>query len=216
MVTTAVIFDAFGTIVRIGQRTSPYAKLFREARRQGRLIGPDATRIAMTANIGLDELASRLEIKLASSLRDELHRGLDLELSSIGLYPDALEGIARLRDAGMKVGICSNLTKPYGPVVRELFPNLDGYAFSYEIGVMKPEKEIYTSLCKQMNVEPGHGFHDAGDRILMIGDSQRCDRDGPRAVGIMGFHLDRMGHGKIRDLVQFARLVIDQGVSRSV
>lgn len=210
--TIAVFFDAFGTIVSIGQRANPYTKLFQEGRRQGRTIGPDTTRIAMTADVGLDELASRLEIKLTASLRDQLHQRLDQELSSIELYPDALESIARLRDAGVRVGVCSNLAMPYGPVVRELLPNLDGYAFSYELGVMKPEKEIYTFLCKQIGVEPGHGFHDGGDRIFMIGDSQRCDRDGPRAAGIMGFHLDRRGQGGIRDLLQFAQLVIDQVV----
>lgn len=39
----------------------------------------------------------------------------------------------------------------------------------------------------------------------MIGDSKRCDRDGPRSVGIMGFHLDRTGRGSLNDLVQFAK-----------
>ncbi|WP_186511846.1 hypothetical protein [Pseudomonas marginalis] len=43
----------------------------------------------------------------------------------------------------------------------------------------------------------------------MIGDSIRCDRDGPRAVGIMGHHLDRKGGVRITDLSQFAKLIAD-------
>lgn len=43
----------------------------------------------------------------------------------------------------------------------------------------------------------------------MIGDSKRCDRDGLRSVGIMGFHLDRTGRGSLNDLVQFADLLRD-------
>lgn len=38
----------------------------------------------------------------------------------------------------------------------------------------------------------------------------RCDRDGPRTAGIMGFHLDRTGRAKITNLVEFAQLVVDQ------
>lgn len=32
---SAAVFDAFGTIFRIRQRTNPYGALFREGRRQG-------------------------------------------------------------------------------------------------------------------------------------------------------------------------------------
>lgn len=44
----------------------------------------------------------------------------------------------------------------------------------------------------------------------MIGDSPRCDRDGPRVVGNKGFHLDRSGADAIRDVVRFAELVAKQ------
>lgn len=42
----------------------------------------------------------------------------------------------------------------------------------------------------------------------MIGDSQNCDQDGPRALGIAGFYLDRTGRGKIHDLIEFAEMVV--------
>lgn len=210
---SAVIFDVFGTIARIGQRTSPYRGLFRESLRNGRALSPDMTRMAMTTDLPFDGLADRLGVELTPWKRDELNRALQLELLSIGPYPDAVEAISRLQRAGLKTGLCSNLAAPYGAVVRKLFPDLDAYAFSYELGVMKPDPIIYQSVCNQMNVESGSYFGEKTGRVMMIGDSQRCDRDGPRAAGIMGFHLNRMRPGPIRDLAEFAELVIERGVA---
>ncbi|WP_458130267.1 HAD family hydrolase [Pseudomonas sp. Z2-11] len=209
---TGVVFDAFGSIVRINDRTSPYVVLFREGRRQGVPISPGLPGLAMTTNLSFVELASRLGIVLSSSKRKELNRALEQELSSIKAYPDAIEAVSRLQNAGIKLGICSNLAAPYGPIVRRLFPEMDGYAFSFELGIMKPEPAIYRSICNQMGVVPGYFFDLKTERVVMIGDSQRCDRDGPRKVGISGLHLDRTGRGQIQDLTQFAQFVIEHGI----
>ena len=205
-----IIFDAFGTILQISRRTNPYLLLFREARRQGRILAPDKIAGAMTMDLSLDEFGAHLGVTLCSSLRKELNRALELELSSIRPYPDALEAIKLLQKSGCQLGVCSNLAAPYGRVVRELFPKMDGYAFSYEQGIMKPDPKIYLSICNQIGVEPGHYFGGEKACVMMIGDSPKCDRDGPRAVGIMGLLLSRIGAGKIRDITQFAQLVIDQ------
>jgi len=45
--------------------------------------------------------------------------------------------------------------------------------------------------------------------VMMIGDSKKCDQDGPRQVGIMGYHLDRSRGGRFGDLLEFARFVTD-------
>ena len=207
---SGVIFDAFGTILRIDQRTNPYLQLFREGRRQGCSLGPEAIHQAMTMDLSLDDFAARLGIMLSPRSREELNRALQLELDSTTPYGDALKCIALLQGAGVQVGICSNLAAPFGRIVEELFPKMDGYAFSFKLGIMKPDPAIYHAVCSQMNVSPGHNFSAGQGRVLMIGDSQRCDRDAPRAIGIMGLHLDRTGRGRISDLAQFAQLVIDQ------
>lgn len=208
----AVVLDAFGTIVRINRRMNPYQELIREGRRQGCDLESKGTQFLMTTNLSLVEAASQLGISLSPAKREELSRALELELASIEAFPDALEGISRLQDAGLKLGICSNLASPYGPVVKELFPNLDGYAFSYEVGAMKPDPIIYKTICNRLEVEPGHVFGGERGRVVMIGDSKRCDQDGPRTIGMMGFHLDRVGQGPVRDLAQFAKLVIDRNL----
>lgn len=209
---SGVIFDAFGTVVRIGERTNPYRELLKHGRRQGMSFDPAAFHIAMTMNLSFLELASHLGIVLSPSKREELIQALEVELSSITPFADALVAIQQLKEAGLKVGICSNLASPYVPVVRQFFPDMDGYSFSCELGVMKPNPAIYKSVCNQMCVVPGHLFSLETGRVVMIGDSRKCDRDCPRTVGISGLHLDRTGRGQIQDLAQFVKIVIGQGI----
>ena len=209
---SAVVFDAYGTVVRIGQRTNPYGALFKEGRRQGLALTSDSTHFVMTANLSFDQVADHLGIELSSSKRAEMNDALGEELASIEPYPDALEVIDRLQEAGLLIGICSNLAQPYGPVIRKAFPHVQCHAFSYELGVMKPDPRIYLHICREMGVDARHAeIQRAREkaRVVMIGDSRKCDRDGPRAVGIVGHHLDRSGQGHISDLVQFANLVTD-------
>ncbi|WP_449100753.1 HAD family hydrolase [Pseudomonas veronii] len=207
---SAIVFDAFGTIVRIRRRTSPYLQLMREGRRQGLSITPESTHFAMTANLPFAGIADYLGISLSASKRIELSEALEKELSSIEPYPDAIRAIAELKDSDILVAVCSNLAQPYGPVVKELFPNIKHHAFSFELGVTKPDPHIYRFICGQMGVDPGHCFDAEKGQVLMIGDSPKCDRDGPRAAGIMGHLLRRDGHGPITDLTQFAQLLLDR------
>ena len=209
---SAVILDAFGTIVRIARRTNPYAALLREGRRQGLVLNPDSTHVVMTANLSFDQIADHLGIELSSSKRVEMQDALGQELASIEPYPDALEGIDRLQEAGVVIGICSNLAQPYGPVIRKIFPRVQLHALSYELGLMKPNPSIYLAICREMGLEIQHVKPEtdpARSRVVMIGDSRKCDRDGPTAVGIQGYHLDRSGMGQISDLMQFAHMITD-------
>ncbi|WP_262384440.1 HAD family hydrolase [Pseudomonas fragi] len=65
---------------------------------------------------------------------------------------------------------------PYGAAVDRIFPGLDAYGYSYSVGVLKPHPSIYCSVLDQLAIEPS--------KVWMIGDSPRCDRDGPTAQGI--------------------------------
>lgn len=40
---------------------------------------------------------------------------------------------------------------------------------------MNPEPAIYLTICHQMGVAPGHFFSLETGRVVMIGDSRRCD-----------------------------------------
>ncbi len=63
MKTSAVIFDAFGTLVEIQQPTHPFRQLLREGRRQGRLPRADDIRTIMTRCLSQAEAALAFGIK---------------------------------------------------------------------------------------------------------------------------------------------------------
>lgn len=205
-----VVFDAFGTILKIEAGVHPYRQLLREGRIQGRRPKPDDAHQIMTLNLDLAEAAEHFGIKMETADLQRLTASLDAEVAGIQPYEDAIEAIALLRQQGIQIGVCSNLAKPYGAAIMCLFPGLDGYAFSYEEGVTKPHPAIYRSICQKLGVAPGDYFGTNAIQVAMIGDSVKCDRDGPRGVGMMGFHLDRSGKGDFADLVRFAQLVIEE------
>ncbi len=205
---SAVIFDAFGTVIDIERRAHPYRMLLREGARQGRRASAADLKTLMTTDASLPEAAELLKIRLTAVHRKVILDALETELASMVVYPDATLAIEMLLDAGMRVGICSNLSQAYGSPLRALLPQVSAFALSYQLGVMKPDPEIYQSMCYTLGVRPDHDWIQGTSTIWMVGDSPRCDRDGPRALGIRGYHLARGKHGAIRDLVHFASLLL--------
>jgi len=201
-----VIFDVFGTLIRVEERRNPYLQLLKYGRSQG--ISPCAKhlQLLMTRELDWAEAANDLGIRAGYVKLHGFARLLQEELASMTLYEDAQQAIELLQPAGVKIALCSNLASGYGPAVRTILPGLDAYGFSYEIGVTKPNPVIYQSVCRDLGVQPGQQMY--GDRIVMIGDSIRCDRDGARAAGVGGFHLSRTGRGDFSNLVEFAEAVL--------
>lgn len=141
-------------------------------------------------------------IKLSSTQLTELQNCLELELESITLLEDALPALALLRHHQIKNGVCSNLGGPYCSVARDLLPGLDGCALSAEVSLMKPDPAMYQHICTQLEVAPSQLPGSNAPHVLMIGDSRRCDADGPRAAGLEGYHLDRSGAGRFSNLLK--------------
>ena len=201
--TAAVIFDLFGTLLQIRNRQNPYRRLLRLGSQQGRAASPDDIRWIMTHDHGIEGTAAEFGIKLSSSQLAELQTALELELESITLFEDALPALALLRHHQIRIGVCSNLGGPYCSAARNLLPGLDGYALSAEVGLMKPDVAMYQHICTQIEVAPSQLPGSNAPHVLMIGDSRRCDADGPRVAGIEGYHLDRSGAGRFCDLLEF-------------
>lgn len=61
----------------------------------------------------------------------------------------------------------------------------DGYAWSYELGAIKPEVEIYQHVLDQLDC--------GAEKVAMIGDTLEADVLGPAKLGMAGFHLVRYG-----------------------
>lgn len=208
MLPSAIILDAFGTVIEIKHRTNPYQMLLRDGARQGRTPTARDLHTLMTTDCTIGQAADMLSIPISASRREAIQDALDKELTSLEPFSDALEAIEMLSDSGIRIGVCSNLAAPFGPGLKQCFPRVDGFALSYELGVMKPHPHIYEVMCGSLDVQPGRDWLQGSSSVLMIGDSPKCDRDGPRVVGISGFLLERARGAAIPDLLHFARMVL--------
>lgn len=200
----AVVFDAFGTLLRIGTRKQPYLQLMKLVREAGRSPQADDARTLMTQELGLAAAAEYFQTPLPLSSLAKLEKDLQEELGSISLYSDALAALGLLREARIKIAVCSNLAAPYAVPAKLLLPGLDAYCWSFAAGAIKPEQKIYTQVSQLLDIPPSD--------LAMIGDTLEADCLGPRRYGIRGFHLARNGEqsaDSFADLESFARFVAD-------
>lgn len=179
----AVVFDAYGTLVRIRDRRRPFRALVELGRRQGRQPRPDDARRIMTAPLGLSEAARLLGIDLPKATLAGLEADVQAELASVELFPDALPAIALLRGASMRLALCSNLAAPYAAPLRALLPELDVWALSFEVGLLKPDPGMYRWVCGRLGLAPGE--------VLMLGDTLEHDCLGARRQGLRALHVVR-------------------------
>ncbi len=66
-----------------------------------------------------------------------------------------------LRHAGLKTGILSNLPRTLGESLRAepgFLDHFDQVTFSYELGVIKPEPEIYHHAIQRLGIEPAQAL----------------------------------------------------------
>ena len=198
----AAIFDAFGTLVKIGVGTHPYRKILKIGIEQGRRPKVTDAEDLLSRPMDLRQAADFFGIFVEAKIMNQLERGLNEELANIQPYSDGLDAVAALQSAGIKVAVCSNLAQPYASAIERLYPTLDGYAYSFAIGAIKPSLKIYQRVTQLVGVRP--------DEAWMIGDSQRCDCDGPNSFGMRGFYLERKGEGAYKTLSTFAEKMLSK------
>ncbi|WP_338923784.1 HAD family hydrolase (plasmid) [Pseudomonas silesiensis] len=195
-----VIFDAFGTLVQIHEGRHPFRQILKLGIEQGRRPRADDAKVLMTNPWGLAEAARQLGITIKPGMLETIQDQLDAELELISAYPDGLEAVSLLQEAGFKVAVCSNLAQPYAAAIERLYPSLDGYSYSFEAGVVKPDFKIYQDACTKLALQPV--------MVDMVGDSQRCDQAGPTEFGMRGWYLDRVGESSLKDLESFAKMLV--------
>lgn len=196
MPVTTAIFDAFGTLLRIREGTHPYRRILTLGIEQGRRPQANDAEVLMSAPMDLKESADFFGIQVKPHVMDQLEADLHNELASIEAYQDGIAAVAALQRAGIKVVVCSNLAQPYASAIKRLYPTLDGYSLSFSVGAIKPSSKIYKHATQSVHALPNEAW--------MIGDSKRCDCDGPIEFGMQGFYLDREGRGGYTTLYTFA------------
>jgi FMN phosphatase YigB (HAD superfamily) len=190
-----VVFDAFGTLVEITDKRRPYVKLVDRLRQTGR--EPDAECVArlMTAPVALGGVGRALGVEVSSSEIADLELDLYAELASVRLFPDVAPTLSALRARGMRLALCSNLAAPYAVPLKLLLPfQLDAYAWSFEVGAVKPDRAIFQWVCSKLECSP--------HEVLMVGDTIEADHAGPRAIGMHALHLSREHESTVAESIR--------------
>lgn len=176
-VTRAVAFDAFGTLVHIGRKRHPFERLVRQARDQAQTLPSP-----MAQPIGLADYAAALGLPHPDA---ELAM-LDQELATIALYPDTLDALRRVREQGVRIAVASNLALPYAAPLKAILGDLvDIWHFSFDAGVIKPDRAFYVGLTARLECE--------ASELLMVGDTWRDDIVGAVEAGSRARWIDREG-----------------------
>ncbi|MBU3847071.1 MAG: HAD-IA family hydrolase [Candidatus Acinetobacter avistercoris] len=190
----AVVFDVFGTLIEIQNSQSPYKKMMKWLKQQGRKPQPNDAAMIMSLDGNFETLASYFGYQLPSTLLEEMNNALQHDLKHMRAFDDSIPMLLELRKLGYKLAVCSNAATPYGERVQHLLPPLDAYAWSFKVGANKPDPTIYRYFLNQLKCQP--------NEVLFIGDTQLADVDGPKKLGMSAQIIHRKNGESLLDVLQ--------------
>lgn len=94
------------------------------------------------------------------------------------LHPEILPMLQQLKNSGIKIGLISNCFSEEVKAIREseLFPFFDAPCLSYELGMQKPDFDIFKHCVEWLHVEPGE--------CLYVGDGGSMELETARELGM--------------------------------
>jgi putative hydrolase of the HAD superfamily len=104
------------------------------------------------------------------------------------LFDDALPCVDALKERGLLVGLITNNESVHqrAKIAKVGLEGLfDAVVISGEVGVSKPDAEIFAHACALLDVAASDAMH--------VGDNRYADAEGAVAAGLRGVWLDRRG-----------------------
>lgn len=94
------------------------------------------------------------------------------------LHPEIVPMFSALKEKGMRIGLISNCFSEEAQVIREsrLAPYFDAICLSYELGMCKPEPEIYKVCVDRLGAAP--------KECLYVGDGGSSELEAARECGM--------------------------------
>jgi putative hydrolase of the HAD superfamily len=140
----------------------------------------------------LDCVAPGASTRVTGSRMDALLRGYadPVLRRPPALCPGAAEAVPTLAGRGVRLGVISNTGRTPGVVLRRflerhgLLRHFEVVTFSDELGLRKPEAEIFRRTLAKLGPELGLEPHE----VAHIGDNPQADVEGARAVGMRTVH----------------------------
>lgn len=225
-----MLFDAFGTLITLQK---PVRALVAGLAEVGAPNPPSAVASALLTEVAYyrrKQDTGRDAASLAQLRREcgEIFRSIlpnppsaadatRVLLESLRYQPfdDAPPALARLREAGIRVGVVSNFDVSLTEVLDDtgLGPFVDVTVASAVVGSRKPDPAIFTVALERLGVDPSEALH--------CGDRRDEDGDGAQAAGIRPVLVVREddpeadtdgGHGftVVSSLAEVADLAIEE------
>ncbi len=188
----AVVFDFFGTLTHAVRRGPAHAHI-------ARWLGCDPAALtaaldqsfAARARGGLGSPAKALRRVIESAgahpSEDRLAAALSARLAAVRadtrVRPEAGPVLSMVRELGLRTAVvsdcCHELPQflPTLPIARQL----DTCVYSIDLGVCKPDPEMYLTACRRLAVSP--------EQCLYVGDGGSRELSGARAVGMTAVRL---------------------------
>lgn len=189
-----IIFDAFGTLVKIKPGRSPYRKLMIWLKENGKKPHLNDAKFIMSNNVNIQQLAALFGYAIPIQLLNEIQDDFREELKTIELYEDTVSTLKNLKEHGYKIALCSNLARPYGEQLKRLIPDLfDFIVFSYEVSLIKPEQQIYEMIQTHFNCDMAE--------MLFIGDHPILDVEKPISLGMSARLIQRHNEQHLSDIM---------------
>ncbi len=113
------------------------------------------------------------------------------------IYPEIEGALAELDRMGLALGLISNWDERLPRLLDGLglSARLAAVVYSQEVGAEKPHRHIFAAALDRLELPPA--------RVLHVGDRNRHDVEGARAVGMHALLLDRRRTtGDLRDLAE--------------
>ncbi|MEU4687345.1 HAD family hydrolase [Actinoplanes sp. NPDC023714] len=183
----AVVFDFFGTLTRSVQRGPQHADIARS-------LGADPEAVTGVLNrtfraracgsLGSAEATLRWVIEQAGgrprpgAIRAAMPARIDALRADTRLRADAVSALTAIRARGVRTAVISDCTHELPAFLPGLpvAPLLDAQIYSVELGVCKPDPEIYLAACDRLGVAP--------EDCLYVGDGGSHELTGAAAVGM--------------------------------
>jgi putative hydrolase of the HAD superfamily len=185
-VLTTNVFESFRAFCRDeGLEEDAFVDIFRDpaARTELRKLETGG----MTEDEFGEWLGPRLGVNDTEGLVNRLFAGIEED-------PEMVDAVRAVRRSGIKTALVSN-SMGSGRYDRDSFPELfDAVVISGEVGVHKPEPEIYRLACKQVGLPP--------EECVLV-DDLRENCEGAEAVGITAV----LHRGADRSLPELERLL---------
>lgn len=206
-----VLFDAFGTLVRMDPPAPMLARCLRE---EGHAVDEQRVERALRAEIahyrarmhvgrdpeGLDALRAECGAVLARELGPGAPAPADATRMLVRslrfrLFDDAVPALDRLAAVGVRMGVVSNWDCALPGHLQRLgvADRFEVIAASAAVGAAKPDPAIFLHALGVMGARPADALH--------VGDRPAEDYLGARAAGLRALLLDRSGVAGGRDSI---------------